>query len=337
MNNKKVFIVAELSANHNNDFNLAVKTVEAMAKSGADAVKVQTYTADSLSLDMHNKYFGPIKKGLWREVRPYELYKRAAMPWEWQPKLKKITEGLGMTFFSSPFDLEAVDFLEKLDIDLYKVASFEITDTPLIKRIAKIGKPIIFSTGLAETADIKLALDSCREERNKQVTLLKCTSQYPADISDANLLTIPDMAKRFGVNVGVSDHSEGFMVPVVATALGGKVVEKHFILDRSIGGPDAAFSMEPNEFKYMVEQVRKTEKALGKVTYEVSEKDKLRRRSLFAVCDIAKGEVISELNIKSLRPGHGLHPRYLDSIFGRKATKDIRKGAPLKRDMVSGA
>lgn len=322
----KIFIIAELSANHNNDFDLAVKTLEAMAESGANAVKVQTYKPESLTLDLDTGYFAPKTEGLWKGYTPWDLYKEAAMPYEWQPKLQKVAHDLGLEFFSSPFDKEAVDFLESLNVPKYKIASFEITDIPLIEYTASKGKPMIISTGVAEIEDIELALEACRKVGNHDITLLKCTSQYPATIEQANLLTIPDLKSRFGVKVGVSDHTMGSLVPTVAVSLGATVVEKHFILDRSLGGPDAAFSMEPHEFKEMVQAVRQAEAALGSVSYEVSEKDKNRRRSLFVVKDIKKGEVITEENVRSIRPGFGMHPKELKNWIGKPSPKDFEKG-----------
>jgi len=330
----KVYIIAELSANHNNDFDLAVKTIEAMAESGADAVKIQTYTADSLSIDVNNEYYKERTEGLWKGYRPYDLYKEASLPYEWQPKLQKVAESLGLDFFSSPFDKEGVDFLESLNVPTYKIASLEVTDIPLIEYAASKGKPMIISTGVAEIEDIQLAVDTCRKVGNEDITLLKCTSDYPATLEDANLVTIPDLKERFGVKVGVSDHTMGHTVPVVAVSLGAEVVEKHFILDRSLGGPDSAFSMEPSEFKQMVEEVRKAEKTLGNVTYEVSEKDKLRRRSLFAVKDIKKGDVITEENVRSVRPGYGLHPKNLDLIIGKRTNCNLCKGDPVKMGLI---
>lgn len=323
------FIIAELSANHNNDFNLAVKTIKAMADSGADAVKVQTYKPESLTIDIDTGYFAPRQDGLWKGYTPWKLFSEAAMPYEWQPKLKKIAEDLGLVFFSSPFDKEGVDFLESIDVPLYKIASFEITDIPLIEYTASKGKPIIISTGVAEIDDIQLAIDTCRNVGNKNITILKCTSNYPAKIDDANLFTIPDMKKRFEVEVGVSDHTIGSLVPTIAVSLGATVVEKHFILNRNLGGPDSAFSMEPQEFKDMVQSVRQVESALGKVNYEVTENDKIRRRSLFVVKDIKAGETLTEKNIRSIRPGYGLHPEFLNDILGRKAARDIAKGEPI--------
>jgi pseudaminic acid synthase len=332
--NDKAFIIAELSANHNNNFELAVKTIEAMAASGADAVKIQTYTADSLSLNVDNEYFGPRTEGLWKGRRPYELFQEGSLPYEWQPKLKEIAEGLGLTFFSSPFDLEAVDFLEKMEVALYKVASPEITDIPLIEHIAKKGKPVIISTGMANIDDIDLAIASCKKFGNNAIALLKCTSQYPAQIGNANLLTIPDMISRFKCTVGVSDHTEGYVVPTVSVALGAKIVEKHFILSRSLGGVDSAFSMEPKEFEFMVKSVRDAEQSLGIVDYSLSDKDKLRRRSLFAVEDIKKGEMLTSKNVRSIRPGNGLHPKHLMDILGKTAKEDIDKGTPLNEKLI---
>ena len=332
--NKNVFIIAELSANHNNDYELAVKTIHSIAESGADAVKVQTYKPSSLTLNLDTGYFIPRTDGLWKGYTPWKLFTEAAMPYEWQPKLKKIAVDLGLVFFSSPFDLEAVDFLESIGNPIYKIASFEITDTNLIGYAASKGKPMIISTGVAEIKDIELALKVCRDAGNEDITLLKCTSQYPATIEQANLNTMQDMKDRFGVKLGLSDHTIGSLVPTVAVAMGATVVEKHFILDRNLGGPDSAFSMEPHEFKEMVEAVRNTEKALGTVTYEVSEKDKLRRRSLFVVEDIKAGEVITEKNVRSIRPGYGMHPKELKNILGSRAKVNLEKGTALSKDQL---
>lgn len=325
-----MYIIAELSANHNNDFDIALKTLDAMKESGADAVKFQTFTADSLSIDANNEYFGPRKEGLWKGRRPYELFKEAAMPWEWQKQLSVHALSIGLDWLSTPFDFEAVDFLEELEIPAYKIASLEITDIPLIEYIASKGKPIIISTGVADEKDIEAAILACRVNGNEKISLLKCTSQYPAPIEAANLNTIPDMKKKFGLSIGLSDHSFGSIVPIVAVSLGAEIIEKHFILDRSLGGPDSGFSMEPAEFKKMVEDVRNAEKALGEVNYSISEKDRLRRRSLFVIKNIKKGEKISHENVRSVRPGHGLHPAYLNEILGKTAKKDLTKGDPLK-------
>ena len=330
----KVFIVAELSANHNNDFQLAKDTIVSMKESGADAVKIQTYTADSLTLNVDNKYFGPRIEGLWKGRRPYELFQEAAMPYHWQPELKSFAEDLGLLFFSSPFDMEGVDFLESMDVPMYKIASMEITDIPLIEYVAAKGKPIIISTGVADIEDIQLAIDTCRSQGNNQITLLKCTSQYPSTIGQANLITIPDMKKRFGVDIGVSDHTQGFLVPTVAVSLGAVVVEKHFILDRKLGGPDSAFSMEPKEFKQMVESVRQAVVALGYTNYNITNKDKNRRRSLFVVNNIKAGEIITEKNVRSIRPGIGMHPKNYYSVLGKVAKLDIERGTPLSWDLI---
>lgn len=326
----KTLIIAELSANHNNDFDLAVKTIEAMAEAGADAVKIQTYTADSLTLDFDNEYFGPRKEGLWKGKKPYDVFNEGSMPYEWQPKLKKVTNEFGMEFFSSPFDKEGVDFLEKqVGVSRYKIASFEITDIPLIEYAAAKGKPMIISTGVADIGDIELALEACRRVGNNDVTLLKCTSEYPARIDQANLLTIPDMQSRFDVKVGLSDHTMGSLVPIVAVSLGACIVEKHFILDRQLGGPDSQFSMEPSEFKEMVLKVRQTEQALGQVEYSLTDRNKLRRRSLFIKQDIKKGETLTLDNVISVRPGHGLHPSLLKEALGKIASRDLQSGSPL--------
>lgn len=333
LNNNKVFIIAELSANHNNDFNIAVKTIQEIANSGADAVKIQTYTADSLTLDVDSKLFMGKKGGLWEGRRLYDIYKEGSLPYEWQPRLKKIAEELGLVFFSSPFDKAGVDFLQKMNVPIYKIASFEITDIPLIEYIASKGKPMIISTGVANLGDIELAVNTCKKAGNHDITLLKCTSEYPAPVEKANLLTIPNLRDTFGVKVGVSDHTMGSIVPVVSVALGATVVEKHFILNRNQGGPDAGFSLEPKEFSEMVTAVREAEKSLGTISYHVTEENKLRRRSLFVSEDLKAGELLSEKNIKSVRPGHGLPPSMLNEILGSKAAIDIPKGTPLTWDL----
>jgi len=336
-NKQKVFIIAELSANHNQSFDLAVKTIEAMKKAGADAVKLQTYTADTITIDCNNKYF-QIKQGtIWDGQNLYQLYQKAGTPWEWQPKLKKIANDLGMEFFSSPFDKTAVDFLEKMDVPTYKVASFEITDIPFIEYIASKGKPIIISTGIAEKEDITEAISVCKRMGNNKLILLKCTSSYPTPLENVNLMTIPDMKKRFHTIVGLSDHTLGIAASVAAVALGAQVVEKHFILDRKIGGPDSQFSLEPEEFKSMVNEIRNTEKALGKVTYVLSKKSELNRefsRSLFVVEDIKEGEQFTEKNIRSIRPAFGLPPKYIKKILGKRAVKNIKRGTPLKWSLI---
>jgi len=337
-NTNRTFIVAELSANHNQDFSIAVKTIEAAAKTGADAIKIQTYTADTITIDCDNDYF-KIKQGtLWDGKTLYQLYKEAYTPWEWQAELKQIAEKNGLIFFSSPFDFTAVDFLEKLQIPVYKIASFEITDIPLIEYVASKGKPLILSTGIANEEDIQLAINACLNKGNKQIALLKCTSAYPAPIEEANLLTIPDMAKKFNVTSGLSDHTLSNSVSVAAVALGARIIEKHFILDRNIGGPDAQFSLQPKEFEDLVKSIREVEKAKGVITYDLTEKAKNNRyfsRSLFCIKDIEAGEEISDINVRSIRPGIGLHPKYFKEIMGKKAIAKICKGTPMKWDLVS--
>ena len=332
-----VFIVAELSANHLQNFDLALKTIEAMKEAGADAVKLQTYTPDTITIDSKKDYFR-IKQGtLWDEKYFYELYKEAYTPWDWHPKLFEFAKELGLICFSSPFDKTAVDFLEELRTPAYKVASFEITDIPLIEYIASKGKPIIISTGIATLSDIEEAINACKKMGNDQIILLKCVSLYPTPFEDANLRTIPNMKEVFNVPVGLSDHTLGISVPIAAVALGAVMIEKHFILDRKLGGPDSAFSLEPEEFKAMVKAVREVEKALGEIRYELNESQLKSRefsRSVFAVKDIKAGETFTEENIKSIRPGYGLHPKYLKEIIGKRARKDIEKGTPLSWDMI---
>jgi pseudaminic acid synthase len=335
--NHPVFIIAELSANHQQKFDLAVETIKAIKESGADAVKLQTYTPDTITIDCNNEYF-QIKQGtIWDGKTLYQLYQEAYTPWEWQPKLKEIAEDLGLICFSSPFDKTAVDFLEEMAVPAYKVASFEITDILLIEYIASKGKPIIISTGIATLSDIKEAIDACKRMGNEQIAFLKCTSAYPAPLEDMNLRTILDMAEKFETVVGLSDHTLGISVPVASVALGAKIIEKHFILDKKLGGPDATFSLEPEEFKAMVKAVRGVEKALGAISYELTEKVKKSRefaRSLFVVKDIKVGEVFTEENVKSIRPGFGLHPKYFKDILGKRAAMDIKRGTPLSWDMI---
>ena len=334
-----VFVIAELSANHNHDFDAAVNTINAAKEAGADAVKLQTYTPDTITLDCDNEYFRIDQGTIWDGKTLYELYKEAYTPWEWQPKLKKIAEDLGLICFSSPFDKTAVDFLENMNVPAYKVASFEITDIPLIEYIASKRKPVIISTGIAVLSDIEAAVSACKREGNDQIALLKCTSAYPAPFEEMNLKTIPDLADRFGIVTGLSDHSTGITAPVTAVALGAKIIEKHIILDRNMGGPDAAFSLEPDEFRAMVTSVREAELALGKISYDLTEKTKKSRefaRSLFVVCDIKAGEVFSEDSVRSIRPGYGLAPVYLYDVIGRTAVFDIKKGTPLTWEFVEG-
>ena len=331
------FIVAELSANHLQKYELAAKTIEAAAEAGADAIKLQTYTPDTITINCDNEYFR-IKQGtMWDGKTFYELYSEAYTPWEWQPKLKKLAEDLGLIFFSTPFDKTAVDFLEKLDVPAYKIASFEITDIPLIEYVASKEKPVIISTGIATLCDIEEAINACKRMGNDKIALLKCTSAYPAPLEEINLKTIPNLADTFNTIVGLSDHTLGFHVAIAAVALGAKIVEKHIILDRKLGGPDAAFSMEPEEFRNMVESIRDVEKALGRVSYDLSDRIKKIRefaRSLFVVEDVKAGEVLTEKNVRSIRPGYGLHPKYLSQIIGKKAKRDIIKGTPLSWELI---
>jgi pseudaminic acid synthase len=334
-NSDKTFIIAELSANHNQNFDLAVKTIEAMAASGADAVKVQTYKPSSLVMDIDNSHFGMIKTGLWKGVTRYQLYEGACMPYEWHKPLKDVAERLGLIFFSTPFDLEGVDILEDVDIPIYKIASFEINDIPLIKKVASKNKPIIMSTGVADYHDIQIALDACHEMGNDNVSLLKCTSEYPASYEQANLITIPDMIKVFGKKVGVSDHTMGYVVPMTAVALGAHIIEKHFILDRSLGGADSAFSMEPAEFRLMVENVRNVEKCFGYVKKEITDHDRAKRRAVYATVDIHPGDVFSWENTRSFRPADGLSPVYYEKMLGQVAKRFIPKGEPLQIEDIN--
>lgn len=333
----RAFIVAEMSANHNHHLDIAIDTIKAAKKAGADAIKIQTYTADTLTLDCHKPDF-VLGKGLWEGETFYTLYQKAYTPWEWHEEIFRVAKEEGLVCFSTPFDKTAVDFLEGLDNPIYKIASFEITDIPLIKYIAQKHKPIIMSTGIAMEEDIRLALDTIYAEGNKDVTLLKCTSAYPAPIENANLLTIPDMKARFGVKVGLSDHTEGSIVPIAAVALGAEVVEKHFIIDRSIGGPDSAFSMEAKEFKQMVDNIRNVEKALGEVSYPTDTKTIIGRggcRSLYVAEDMKAGDVITEQNVRSVRPGYGLHPKYLPELIGKKVNRNLEKGERFILDYLS--
>jgi pseudaminic acid synthase len=332
----KTFIVAEMSANHNQHLDIALDTIRAAKAAGADAVKIQTYTADTLTLDCNKPDF-VLGKGLWEGETFYSLYQKAYTPWEWHEEIFRVAREEGITCFSTPFDKTAVDLLESLNNPIYKIASFEITDIPLIKYIASKQKPIILSTGIAMEEDIKLALDTIFAEGNHDVTLLKCTSAYPAPIEDANLLTIPDLKQRFGVKVGLSDHTEGSTVPMAAVALGAEVVEKHFIIDRCIGGPDATFSMTKDEFAEMVKNIRNVEKALGTIYYPTDpSKIKGREycRSLYVAENMKAGDVITEKNVRSVRPGYGLHPKNLPEVLGKPATRDLEMGERFSLDMI---
>ncbi len=335
--NEKTFIIAEMSANHLQDYDRAVEIIKRAAWAGADAIKLQTYTPDTITLDCDNEYF-QIKQGtIWDGTTLHKLYETAYTPWEWQPKLKEEAEKEGLVFFSSPFDFTAVDFLEEMDVPAYKIASFEINDIPFIEYIASKGKPVIMSTGIARMGDIQDALDACRRMGNENVALLKCTSSYPAPIEEANLNTIPNIKETFNVVAGLSDHTMGNAVSVAGVALGAKIIEKHMTLRRSDGGADSKFSMEPEEFKEMVHNIRIVEKAVGTVSYDLSQKQINSRehsRSLFIVKDVKKGEVFTEENLKSIRPGFGIETKYIKDIIGKRAKRDIEKGTPMKFDLI---
>ncbi len=331
-----VFIIAELSANHNGSIQTAVETIRAAKRAGANAIKLQTYRPDTITLDSHQKDFLIDDNSIWRGQNLYDLYKKAYTPWEWHPKLFEVAKEEGLIIFSSPFDLTAVDFLEELNNPIYKIASFEITDIPLIRYVASKGKPIIISTGIATDKDIKLALKACKDEGNKRVALLKCTSSYPAKIEEANLMMIKDFTRRYKVVSGLSDHTLGIVAPVVAVTQGAKIIEKHFILEKSIGGPDASFSLDEKEFGKMVEAVRESELAIGKIDYSLSEKQKSARnysRSLYVSEDVKKGDIVTESNIKSVRPGYGMHPKHLPNILGKIFTKDCRIGTRVEEKL----
>jgi pseudaminic acid synthase len=333
----KVFIIAELSANHNGSIETAIETIRAAKRSGADCIKLQTYTADTITINCSKDDF-KIKGTIWNGRNLHELYQEAYTPWEWHKQLFEVASEEGLVCFSSPFDKTAVDFLESLSVPAYKIASFEITDIPLIEYVASKGKPIILSTGIAELEDIELAIDACRRMGNHDIALLKCTSSYPAPIDEANMVMVKDLSERFGVISGLSDHTMGATVPVVATVFGAKIIEKHFILDRAIGGPDASFSMNEAEFTAMVKAVREAESAIGVVNYTLTGKQAKGKdfsRSLYVVEDIKAGDVVSEKNVRSIRPGFGLHPKYFDQILGQSFVKDVQKGERMSLDLIN--
>ncbi|MDX2281780.1 MAG: pseudaminic acid synthase [Saprospiraceae bacterium] len=335
--NAPTFIIAELSANHNGSLQTAIETIRSAKRAGANAIKLQTYTADTITIDCKKEDF-LIKGSIWEGKFLYELYQEAYTPWEWHEELFRVAEEEGLICFSSPFDKTGVDFLESLNTPAYKIASFEITDIPLIEYVASKGKPVIISTGIATDDDIALALDACHRMGNHDIALLKCTSSYPAPIEEANMVMVKDMAERFGVVTGLSDHTMGSTVPVVATCFGAKIIEKHFIIDRSIGGPDASFSMNEEEFTQMVNVVRDAEKAIGVVNYKLTSKQKNGRdfcRSLYAVEEIKVGDVITEKNVRSIRPGFGLHPKYLKDIIGKKAKTNLNKGDRISLELFT--
>ncbi len=334
----KVFIIAELSANHGGDINIAKETIRAAKRAGADAIKMQTYTPDTMTLNSSKDDFIVQGGTIWDGKNLYELYKEASLPWEWHKELFDEAKREGLICFSTPFDLTAVDFLEDLDCPIYKIASFEITDIPLLKYVASKGKPMIISTGIADYNDVKLAIETCREEGCVDITLLKCTSSYPAPIEEANLIMIKQFGKDFNVKVGLSDHTLGSLIPVISVAMGAKVIEKHFILNKEIGGPDASFSMDEKEFTEMVIKVRQAESALGKITYDLTPKQisgKRFSRSLYVSKNISKGNCISHQNVRSVRPGFGLEPKYLEEIIGKKVKKDLFLGDRLQKEDIN--
>lgn len=325
------YIIAEMSANHAGDIGNAKKIIRAAKEAGADCVKLQTYTADTLTIDCDNEYF-QIKSGTWEGENLYKLYQRAYTPWEWHKEMIEEAKKVGIDIFSTPFDTTAVDFLEKSEMKFYKVASFELVDIPLLKYIARTGKPMIMSTGMASLEEIEEAVQAVREEGNEQIALLKCSSAYPAIPTDMNLKTIQDMEEKFQVPTGLSDHSMGAIGAVTAVALGANIIEKHFCLSREIENADSSFSMEPQEFKEMVKQIRMAERAMGSVHYGPSEQEKgnlIFRRSLFVVEDVKRGELFTEKNVRSIRPANGIKPKFYGEVIGKRATRDIKRGTPM--------
>ena len=332
----RVFIIAELSANHNQNLDIAIETIRAAKRAGADCIKLQTYTPDTLTINSNKDDF-KIKGTIWSGKNYYELYGEAFTPWEWHKKLFEVAKEEELVCFSSPFDKSSVDFLENLSVPAYKIASFEITDIPLIEYIASKGKPVIISTGISSLEDIEMALEACRRMGNNQISLLKCTSSYPAPVDEANLLMIKHMREKFDVITGLSDHTIGSTVPIVATVLGAKIIEKHFILDRSLGGPDSSFSMNESEFKLMVKSIREAENSLGTVDFKLTEKQIKGRdfsRSLYVVDNVKKGQIISEKNVRSIRPGFGLHPKYLPEVLGKRFLVDVDRGSRFNLDLI---
>lgn len=335
--NNHIMIVAEMSGNHNGSIDKAIEIIKAAKQAGADAIKLQTYTADTLTLDCHKPEFMTNPKGIWAGQTAYSLYQKAYTPWEWHEELFRVAREEGLICFSSPFDKTAVDFLEELGNPIYKIASPEITDIPLIEYAASKHKPIVLSTGIATKEDIQLALDTCRAQGNDDITLLKCTTAYPTPLEECNLLTMQLYRDTFGVKVGLSDHTMGDIAPIVAASLGATMLEKHFIVDRSAGGPDASFSMEPSEFANMVNSVRNVEKVLGVSSFELSKASEMGRRdarSLYICEDMKKGDVLTEQNLRSIRPSGGLHPKYLLQLLGNRVNRDLAKGERMKLEYV---
>lgn len=330
------YIIAEMSANHAGDLAIALEIVHAAKEAGADCIKLQTYTPATMTIDSEKEYF-LIKKGLWKNEKLFDLYGKACMPWEWQPLIKEEAEKIGLDFLSTPSDKNSVDFLEDMGVLFYKIGSFEVTDLPLVQYIALKNKPVIMSIGMASLGEIEEAVAVIRSVNCDQLCLLKCSSAYPAIPDHMNLRTLPHLSATFDAVVGLSDHSLGAVASITAVALGAKVIEKHFCLDRKIDTPDVAFSMEPQEFKNMVRDIRSTEKALGKISYEISDSERENRqyrRSIFVVADISKGDFFTEENIKIIRPAQGLLPKYMKNILGKRAAFDIEKGTPLQWNMV---
>jgi N-acetylneuraminate synthase len=331
-----VYVIAEVSANHHQKFDEAVKIIRAAKDAGADAVKLQTYTPDTMTIACNRSEFR-IEGTIWEGRNLHDLYGEAYTPWEWQPRLKQVANDLGLDLFSSPFDPTAVDFLEEMNVPAHKLASFELVDIPLIQKMARTGKPLIMSTGMATVEEIEEAVRAAREAGASQIALLKCTSAYPAAAEEMNLRTIPELSRRFDAPVGLSDHTIGTAVPVVAVALGACIIEKHLTLSRSDAGPDSSFSLEPHEFRAMVDSVRVAEKALGAIHFGISEKEassRVFRRSLFVVKDVKSGELFTSENVRSIRPGHGLHTRHLPEVLGKHATRNIERGTPLSWELV---
>ncbi len=332
-----VFIIAEMSGNHNHDFSRAKKIIDAAAGAGVDAVKFQTYTPDTITMNCDNDYFRVKIKNVWKGALLYNLYKQAYTPWDWQPKLKKYAESKGLVVFSTPFDNTAVDFLEKMKVPLYKIASYEVCDIPLLKRVGQTKKPVIMSRGMATKAEIELALKTLKTNGCPQVAVLHCVSAYPATAEQMNLATIPDIAQKFKVISGLSDHTLGIVAAISSVALGAAIIEKHLTLRRKDGGPDATFSLEPEEFKNLTQAVRESEMAIGKPNYNLTKDEKIGsryRKSLFVVENIKKGELITEKNVRSIRPGFGLSPKFYDEVMGKKAKRDIKRGTPLSRGLI---
>lgn len=333
-----VLVIAEMSANHNGSFKTAIETVKSAKRAGADAIKLQTYTADTITLDCDELEFMADPNSIWAGTRLYDLYQQAYTPWEWHKEIFRVAKEEGLLCFSTPFDHTSIDFLESLGNPIYKIASFEITDIPLIEYAARKMKPMVISTGIATEEDIRLALDTCRNVGNNDITLLKCTSAYPAPIEQANLCMIKDLAERYKVKSGLSDHTIGSLSAIVAVAQGATMIEKHFIIDRSIGGPDASFSMDEKEFAQMVKDIRMAEAAIGSVSYELTDKMKAGRefcRSLYVAEDMKAGEIITDQNVRSVRPGFGLHPKYLKEIVGKKVNRALKKGTGFALEFMN--